>query len=258
VTEHDAFGRRTDEDPLAALRGATEPERPPEPVVAEPRLEPTVAAEPAAISPPPSRPPAPARTAFVRPRRRRGPGIVVLLAVVLLVAGSLPLLLSLGGDVRDQIDELLPPDVRIEGAAQPPSGLQRASLIRRANFAEAMATLRRADLGRPATLRVAPDRIDATLVAPRGRLNQVQIGFDGALSRFGTNSGVQQATLRFDRIDAAAPERLVRRAAARTDHAAGDINYLVLGTGPGLPWGAYFKDGTIVQGDARGRPRRVL
>jgi hypothetical protein len=59
-----------------------------------------------------------------------------------------------------------------------------------------------------------------------------------------------------DRIDLA--ERLVRRAAARTDHAPANIDYLVLGAGPGLPWGAYFKDGTIVQGDARGRPRRVL
>jgi hypothetical protein len=251
VPEHDAFGRPVDEDPLAALRGATEPAPEPSSAAAQPS---SAATEPA--PPPPS--PATAPAAFVRPRRRPGPGIIVVLVVVLLVAGSVPALVAIGGDVGDRIEELLPPEVRIEGAAQPPRGLQRASMIRRANFAAAMETLERARLGRPATLRVAAERIDATLVVGRRRMNQVQIGFDGELRRVGTSAGAPQATIGYGRIDPAAPERLVRRAAARTKHAPGGIDYLVLSTGPGLPWGAYFKDGTIVQGDARGRPRRVL
>jgi hypothetical protein len=82
---------------------------------------------------------------------------------------------------------------------------------------------------------------------------------DGELQRFSTSdTGASPPTIRFDRIDPGAPERLVRRGARRVDAPARQIDYLVLGTGPGLPWGAYFKAGGIVQGDARGRPRRVL
>jgi hypothetical protein len=85
------------------------------------------------------------------------------------------------------------------------------------------------------------------------------VRFDGDVQRFSTTeTGAAPQGTPFGRIDAAAPERLVRRGARRVNIAARRIDYLVLGTGPGLPWGAYFKGGAIVQGDARGRPRRVV
>jgi hypothetical protein len=136
-------------------------------------------------------------------------------------------------------------------------GLERDSLIRRDNFAAVLETLRDADLGRPAVLRVAPDRVDATLVAGR-RMSQVQVRADGEMQFSTTETGAAPTATAFGRIDAGAPERLVRRGAPRLDTTPREIDYLVYSRGAGLPWGAYFKGGGIVQGDRRGRPRRTV
>ena len=61
------------------------------------------------------------------------------------------------------------------------------------------------------------------------------------------------------RIDPSAPERLARTGAERAGSARrARIDYLVLNGGKPLTWGAYFKGGEIVIGDAHGRPQRVL
>jgi hypothetical protein len=236
VPEHDAFGRPVGEDPLASLRGATEP-----------------SVEPAPAQPPR---PAPAPPVVVRRRRRRG-GIVafLLLAMTLLVAVPV-VVVVVAENVRDEVEGLLPDAVE---TSPPPAGLDADSMIRRGNFADALTALRRIELGRPALLRVAADRIDARLVSGAGRVSQVQVRFDGSVERISTGEpGAAMPTIRFSRIDPGAPQRLVRRGARRADVGANRIDYLVLSTGPGLRWGAYFRGGKIVQGDARGRPRRLV
>ena len=61
-------------------------------------------------------------------------------------------------------------------------------------------------------------------------------------------------------IDAGAPARLVRRAAARYAVRERGINYLVMSPAPGAGhrWVAYFKNGVYVEGDRRGRVVRRI
>ena len=286
MAEHDAFGRPIGEDPLDALRGATEPDADAERERAgaerarveaeraraavdrariEVEREPVVPSAPepvVAASPMPEPEPEPApvvRREYVRPRRRRGRGVVILLVFAIIIVGAVPAVVGFVADeVRDRVDGVLDPPAQGE-AARVPVGLERTSLIRRANFANALALLRRENLGRPLTVRVAPDRIDASLITGRGRVSQVQVTFSGSLRQFGsTDTGVRQPGIAIDRIDPGAPERLVRAGARRTDQAVREIDYVLLNPGPGLPWGAYFKGGAIVQGNARGRLQRVL
>ena len=254
MPEHDAFGRPIGEDPLASLRDATEP-------AAAPRVEPVEALEPEAAPEPEvaTREPEPVaapRPEFVRPRRRRRGGVVLLLVLAIVVVAAVPAVVGvIATDVRDQVEGVLPNAVR---AVPPPVGLERDSMIRRDNFAAALDTLRQADLGRPALLRVAPERVDATLVDGR-RMRQVQVRFDGDLQRFSTTeTGATPEATTFGRIDPRAPARLVREGARRLGIPTRQIDYLVFSTGTGLPWGAYFTAGGIVQGDARGRLRRTL
>jgi hypothetical protein len=54
-----------------------------------------------------------------------------------------------------------------------------------------------------------------------------------------------------------APERLARAGATRKVPAR-HIDYLVLSPGPPVAWGAYYKGGRIVLGDAHGHQQRVL
>jgi hypothetical protein len=167
-------------------------------------------------------------------------------------------LVNVGGKVQSGIDDIvdsLPTTVDPEQPAA--TGVTGDSLVRRANFEAAMATLSNSGLGRPLTMRVAPDRIDATLLARGGRLHQVQITPDGELRELAASDGPRARTIAYAAIDATAPERLVR-AGATKQAPARSINYLVLSAGPPPTWGAYFKGGRIVLGDAHGRIRRVL
>jgi hypothetical protein len=136
--------------------------------------------------------------------------------------------------------------------AKPPVGLQAKSLVRRANFARAMRKLRAAGLGSPSSLRVAPERINAQLITKAGRLRNVQVNFDGKLDRQGSATpGFKFVrTVPFAQINTAAPERLARAAARRLGTKASRLDYVSLLTGTG--WGAYFKNGRIGVGDARG------
>jgi len=198
VPEYDAFGREIGDDPLAGLRDAVNP---PQPVVASP--EPVVAApgpEPAAAAPP--------RPQFVRPRRRRSGGLAGLLVIVAIV-GAVGLVgnaaVEKGQDIIEQVTPQLP--------AAPPTGLERASLIREHNFGPALKTLSAARLGRPMAIRVAPDRIDATLVKGT-RLHQVQITPDGALRELGSGDApATRGVVAYAGIDPGAPARVSRSGA---------------------------------------------
>jgi hypothetical protein len=267
VPEYDAFGREIGEDPLAALRDATVEAKPAEaaedeaprtearvappaaePPAAEPRLAPPPAAALTSVPPaaePRFAPPAPPRPRFVRPRVRRR-GSVAGLLVVVAIFGAI----GLGGSVLvDRVENFTG---SLPGLGQPepaPTGLQPRSLIRRANLAAALEVLRESGDGRPVALRVAADRVDATLAGPAG-IRQVQVTPDYHLRTIATaEPAALPPTTPYGRIDPAAPERLVRSARAP----AGRVDYVLLVTGRPLTWRAYFRDGTNVAGDARGR-----
>jgi hypothetical protein len=257
VPEYDAFGREIADDPLKAFRAPPQPQ--PQPV-AEREPEPVAAAQP--------------RLEFVRPGRRRSGGLARLI-VLLAVLGAVGLALVggvVGTSVESGIDDIVEgvgvddPPAAVTGrgsdppATAPPSAATggsdpRASLIRRARFADAVGTLAASGLGRPLTMRVAPDRIDATLIGKGGRLNQVQITPGSDLKELASSDGAPGPTIPYTAIDPAAPERLVR-AGATKKVPAGSIDYLVVTAGP--QWAAYYKGGRIVIGDAHGRRQRVI
>jgi len=270
VPKYDAFGREIGDDPLESLRENTNA-APAE----QPRVE-VSARAPETAAPEPAEPavadtaawsgdhePPPAEPVFVPPdlarprRRRRGFGLAGLLVLVAgigaigLVANSA---VEKGQDLIDRIPDF--PDV--DSDAEPeraPVGLEPRSLIRQANFARAMRTLADSGLGRPAYLRIAPDRIDAQLIDGK-TLTSVQITPGGAMREFAASEGSGRP-IAFKAIDPAAPERLVRRAATAKSPPR-NIDYLVLSPGSPPTLGAYFKSGRIVVGDAHGRPQRVL
>ena len=219
MPEYDAFGREIGEDPLAALREATVAEPPPKPapeaIVAEP-------AKPAPVAP---------RPQFVRPRRRRRGGFTVLIVVVALIG----LLAALGNVAVDRIESGIEDIV----VTEEPSGLGPESMIRSANLAAALEQMRDSGLGRPLTLRVAPDRVDARLVAGNGRLSLVRVTPQQGLRTTATREGGRGRGIGYGRIDPTTPERLVRDAEDRR------IRYLRLDR---YGWRAYFRDGSVARG----------
>ncbi len=193
MPEYDAFGREIGDDPLAALRDATLPvpvEKPP--VVERPE---------AVVAEPPEPEPAPQ---FVRPRRRRRRGFFA----PFIVFGALIAILGVIANVAvDEIEQGL--DDLVE--TQEPDGLGPSSMIRAANLAAALEQMRGSGLGRPLTLRVTPNRVDARLVAGNGRQSLVRVTAEQELRTVGTRAG-GGAGIPYARIDVTAPERLTREA----------------------------------------------
>ena len=252
MPKYDAFGREIGEDPLKQLRTSA-PARPePEVRAADVRPDPV----PVVASEAPVAAESPQRIEFVRPPRRRG-GMARLVLTLAILGGVGLAVVNVGTRVEGGIDDIvdgLPTTVDPE---PPATGVTGDSLVQRANFAAAVASLKSAGLGRPLSMRVAPDRIDATLLTTGGRLHQVQVTPDGELRELASSDGPQARTVAYAAIDPAAPERLVRAGATRK-FPARSIDYLVLSAGPPVSWGAYYKGGRIVLGDARGRKQRVL
>jgi len=277
MPEYDAFGREIGEDPLAAWRAAEpaakpQPEPEPEPAAAQAPADPPVPtpAPPAPTPDPALAPPAPPVTASPTRRepppsariRRRRPRVVsrlILLLVVVVAAANL-----IGGaadKVKDAVDDLpalTPPTVAPKAA---PVGLRPGSMIRPAELRRALADLRARRIGRIRTLRVAPERIDASLLTRRTTLVNVQLRHDGQFQRF-SESGAgfgHLDTISFTALDPAAPARLVRAAAARLHRPTTRIDYLVpMITNGKITWGAYFKEGPIFLADAQGHITRRL
>jgi hypothetical protein len=286
VPDYDAFGREIGEDPLANLRNATrpapEPRAEPAPERTDTRVEaapesPSPAAEavaapvlwpdpepvaartetPAEVAPPPE----PARSprwgsapTFVRPRRRGRAGFAGLIVLVAGI-GAIGLVgnsaVEKGQEIIDSIE--LPTTPEVDDAGPPPVGLQARSLIRADNFSAALEQLQGTGFGRPTTIRIAPDRINATLIAD-GRIHSVQIDPGGELRDFGEAAGSGKP-IAYKAIDPAAPGRLVR-ASATGKHPVRSIDYVLINAGPPAT-GAYFKGGRIVLGDRHGKPQRV-
>ena len=141
-----------------------------------------------------------------------------------------------------------------------PKGLGAGSLVRRDSFSAALNEIRTKGGGRLTNLRVAPERIDATLLTSAGRLRSVQVKPGGKLERFGPDSGPgfdQTSTIPFARINPAAPQRLARAGAERIGVPVATLQYVVPTNFNGsLMWAAYFTRGRYVLGDASGRFQR--
>ncbi|HEX5621719.1 MAG TPA: hypothetical protein VFX51_25055 [Solirubrobacteraceae bacterium] len=268
MPKYDAFGREIGDDPLKDLRETTNPapaetprvevsSREPEITTPEPETEAwSGAREPDAepqriVFAPPE---------FVRPRRRRRgfgfAGLLVLVAGIAAIGMVGNSAVEKGQDLIEDFEQNLP-DAEVDAApeAPPPVGLEADSLIREDNFAAAMKTLADSGLGRPTSLRIAPERIDTQLIEGN-TLHIVQITPDGKMRDLGSSEGAGRP-IAFKAIDPAAPERMVRRGASPKSPPR-NINYLVMSPGPPQTVGAYFKSGRIVIGDAHGRPQRVL
>jgi hypothetical protein len=186
-----------------------------------------------------------------RPRRRRRRGSARWLVTLAVLGVGLYAVANVSVKVEGGIEDV------VEGVgAEPPAGVKGDSLIRKANFAMAVAVLESSGLGKPLTMRVAPDRIDATLVS-NGRMHQVQVKPSGELRENAVVAAPPGRTIPYKAIDTAAPERLVRSGATKQVPAR-SIDYLVVTAGPPVGWGAYYKGGRIVIGDAHGRKQRVL
>ena len=233
-------------------------------------------------TPPPRRAPGERAIPRTPSPRQRSPvtsvirGVIFLGIVIALLGGVIGTLVGEGVDRVEEFGrELEAPDVQVpavpgsdeespSGRAQatlPARGLSVTSLLRPAAFGKAMTRLRTGGYGRLTHLRVAPDRIDATMVTKDGRLRQVQVVPGGAVRVIGTSpagfTGARTMTLKG--IVAAAPSRLTRSAAGRLKQPASRVDYLVLSEFAGArQWNAYFKGGETFSADARGRiTRRV-
>ena len=210
-----------------------------------------------------------ARSTGTRPTvtvQRRGAGrgcliaTVVMLAIFgLLIAGIVGLVSSVDvktGGVSGGTITTAP-----EQAKPAPKGLAAGSLVRPANLAAALKEIRTSGGGKLTHLRVAPDRIDAQLLTPAGRLRSVQVQPGGQLERLGPNSGPgfdQSSTIAFSRLNPAAPQRLARAGAERIHVPISTLQYAVPSVFSGaLTWAAYFKHGRYVLGDASGRFQRA-
>ena len=270
MPEYDAFGREIGEDTLQQWRqgsGAL----PAEPVPAPPqRPQPAPASVTAgdplggpasAPAAPPQQPPAQGGRQRVvlapgmRPRKRRR-GMARL--IVLLIFGwiTFNVISGIAGKVDEVARTITIPNVSRPEAKPPPAGLEPGSLLRPAAFERAIAQIRRRGGGKLENLRVAPERIDATLITDRGTLVNVQVSATEGYRRF-SESGpgfTASDTVPFSKLDARIPQKVTRAAAERLGSPVGTIDYLVPSLSDGkVVWGAYFKTGAIFLADARGR-----
>ncbi len=202
--------------------------------------------------------------------------LVVLVIVFAVLGAVISSLVDEGVDRADRfLREFETPDVQVpavpgsdesspSGRAQPTlpaRGLSFNSLLRPAAFRTAMTRLRTGGYGRLRHLRVAADRIDASMLTKAGRLRQVQIVPGGAVRVIGTSpTGFAGAvTMTMKGIDTGAPNRLTRSAAGRLKAPASRVDYLVLTEFAGArQWNVYFRGGQVFSADARGRITRRI
>ena len=269
MPEYDAFGREIGEDTLQQWRQGSgerpaEPEPPrqrqPEPApVAVTAGDPLGGPAPAPAAPPP-RPPeqGPRRAGFApgkRPRKRRR-GMARL--IVLLVFGwiTFNVISGIAGKVDEAARTITIPKLSPPGTEPPPTGFQPGSLLRPAAFEHAITQIRRRGDGKLQNLRVAPERIDATLITNRGTLVNVQVSATEGYRKL-SESGpgfTASDTVPFSKLDARIPMKVTTAAAKRLGSPVGTIDYLVPSLSDGkVVWGAYFKTGAIFLANARGK-----
>ena len=173
----------------------------------------------------------PSITIPLRPQRRRrgGRGLIVVFLFILfifvapLVIGAIAIFNTVDsateavrGGIKDGLESVPATPAK---PAVPPKGVAGRSLVRKANFAAALAKLRGSEL-RLTHLRLAPERIDAQLLTRAGTLRSVQVQPGGSIRQLGPDSGegfdqTQHDPVRAPERGRAAAPRPARRGQAR-------------------------------------------
>ncbi len=252
MPEYDAFGRPVGEDPLAeqGWRSGSSP--------------------PAPASPAPGPGPTPAPPAPPAGRRHRGNALRGLAAwgVAVAVLGVVGVIaLGLVGAVSETVDSAHDTLKGLGGPIRAPTAFPGSdaedtgprpgpSLLTTGGLTRGKAALRRAAPGRIRTFRVEAARIDLQAVRRgRTRIAQYQRGAGAARVIATVSTGSAVSTMAYREIDVRAPRRLIAAGARRLGKARDRVTYLVAtrGLGDGISWTAFWRDGDLARGDARGR-----
>ena len=232
MAEYDAFGRKVGDDPVEQAGATAEP-------------APAPASAPATPS---------------APQSRTFPVMVAVAAVVVMASIGIAFSMLVAGTEEGVIEpvavEDAPPAPPPGEAPQGETAVEPGSLLDRPLLARAVKAMRVAELGRPVSLRVSAERIDAQLVTSKGLLRTVQVGVAGVPRELNATQGGRMPSMPWSAVDPAAPQRMVKTATEREKRSAADVDYLVL-LDLGKPtWGLFFKGGTHYQGNAAGRKLR--
>lgn len=183
--------------------------------------------------------------------------VVIFLAVVGAIAGGVHT-----NSVSVSIPSVSVPAVQSPPTSTPtpstPGTASSGSLLHQPAFAAAVKTL--APLGSLTLLRVASDRLDATLALPGQRLREAEYRSGSGWSVLATSPGATGTpVVARASVDTSAPARIAAAAQRRLHRAASTINYLVLLKVAGsLQWETYFTDGAHASADAHGRGLHVV
>lgn len=192
-------------------------------------------------------------------------GFVFKIALPLVIFGVVGLsIFNFGSDVADDVRKFgtsftLPTAPTVSGEtpgapsplpsstpSAPPVGLGKGSLLKPTNFTTAIRRLQK-EGSRARSVRVAADRIDASIVTATGRAKQVQVTSTGDVQVFGpATSGASLAgTFVLADLVRNAPSRLARQAASRVGRQPSSVDYMValdLGS-DGQAWTVFIKNG---------------
>jgi len=269
VPKYDAFGREIGEDTLAGLEGgAVELPSSPDEGPAHTHPEQAVVAPGGTIGAP--------AAGVAGAVRRFGPRRLIRIAIFGVVAYWIvqggQAVLEGTRDARESLRKAFPtatapgtPGIADAGEAperpaKPPAGLEPGSLVRRRELAAAVARLRRDHGGgRLMHLRVAPERVDAQVVA-KHKLHVLQVPAGGELREIATSWAPRGTpTMPWEAIRPAGAERLARTAARRLDVPLRRLDYALASEfTDGQRWIVYFKNGRYAIGDGDGRFERAF
>jgi hypothetical protein len=253
MSERDAFGREKGEDTLAEMGWSWTSDAPAatpaaSPVTPEPTFS-TAPTPPAAMSAgasagPGWTPPPPAMVRLRRRRRARGVVVpLVLIGIVALAIGGATTALQAGSGAINDLESAVRDATASAVPEKTPAGVESGSLVRPAALKTALAKLPSRQIQ---SLRIAPERIDAQVYV-KGKMHVVQVRADGTVSDVATPVGGSVKRLR---VNATAPNRIVRTVAKRAGRSPDRVSYLVL---LGNEWQLFFDDGLHYSASANGR-----
>jgi len=251
MADRDAFGNEKNEDPLAGLSDATNvsvgggfPE-PPSSIFGSDTGAPK---SPFDLPPPATATPYTATDVMAI---GKVVGFVFKVGLPLLIFGAVGYsIFSIGNDVSNDVRKAfgtaftIPTTPASTGEAPgspsplpsstpstpstPPVGLGKGSLLKAANFTAAVRRLQ-TEGARARSVRVAADRIDASIVTTTGRAKQVQVTSAGDMQVFGpaTLGASLSGTFVLADLVRSAPSRLARQAASRAGKQPSSVDYMV-------------------------------
>jgi hypothetical protein len=269
--DRDAFGRKKGEDGLDGLgwgsSGTTTPGSMSTPTAAPTPVDPNMTTPPRPMATQsPTR-----RDMPVIVRDRRGGGRWIFLAVVALSMGGAIVGLVNGASTVDKIKipTFTVPDTSSSGntstttapqsadpeSSKPPKQVESLKLLTPGGLKAGLKLLERDVPGKLESFRLAPDRIDVTVVRGSKRVIAQLTPDAEAVNVITTQDdpGGGFETTDYNQIDIGAPARLIRAADERTKESRDGVNYLLFGFAGEVGWNLYYKDGKFVKGDQHGR-----